>query len=192
MSKTKSGFIYQKFDGNIHWYTQQKIGKSIAGFTLVELLIVIVIIAILAAITIVAYNGIQARARDSVRKSDVAQITKALQTYNIDKGNYIESGSGCGSGGLGNGWLSYPYSGYTAISQCIINDGVVPKIPLDPSGLAVCADVTCHAYMKYTCASGTYVYANLETGTHDGTELNGTCAPSWATSYGMNYFVKVN
>lgn len=36
------------------------------GFTIVELLIVIVVIAILAAITVVAFNGIQARASDSV------------------------------------------------------------------------------------------------------------------------------
>ncbi|MGB4768441.1 MAG: prepilin-type N-terminal cleavage/methylation domain-containing protein [Candidatus Saccharimonas sp.] len=48
------------------------------GFTIVELLIVIVIIAILAAITIVAFNGVQQRARDAKRKQDVAQIAKLL------------------------------------------------------------------------------------------------------------------
>ena len=37
--------------------------KTKSGFTIVELLIVIVVIGILAAITIVAYNGIQSRAR---------------------------------------------------------------------------------------------------------------------------------
>jgi prepilin-type N-terminal cleavage/methylation domain-containing protein len=39
--------------------------KQQSGFTIVELLIVIVVIAILAAITVVAYNGIQDRARNS-------------------------------------------------------------------------------------------------------------------------------
>ncbi|MCA9336234.1 prepilin-type N-terminal cleavage/methylation domain-containing protein, partial [Candidatus Saccharibacteria bacterium] len=43
----------------------------LSGFTIVELLIVIVVLAILAAITIVAYNGIQQRSRDSIRKSDL-------------------------------------------------------------------------------------------------------------------------
>lgn len=39
--------------------------KDKSGFTIVELLIVVVVIAILAAITIVAYNGIQNRAKKS-------------------------------------------------------------------------------------------------------------------------------
>ena len=52
-----------------------------SGFTIVELLIVIVVIAILAAITIVAYNGIQRRARDSKRLADSANILKSLEAY---------------------------------------------------------------------------------------------------------------
>lgn len=47
------------------------------GFTIVELLIVIVIIAVLAAITIVAFSGMQARARDSRRVSDMRTIQKS-------------------------------------------------------------------------------------------------------------------
>lgn len=65
--------------------------KSLAinrGFTLVELLIVIVVIAILASISVVAYNGIQERARDTVRKNDIANITKALEIYYIKNGQY--------------------------------------------------------------------------------------------------------
>lgn len=51
------------------------------GFTIVELLIVIVVIGILAAITVVAYNGIQLRARDTDRLSDISQIRKKLEAY---------------------------------------------------------------------------------------------------------------
>ncbi len=65
-----------------------KIAKS--GFTIVELLIVIVVIAILAAISIVAYNGIQQRARDSQRSAEMASIEKALQLYYIDNGGWVD------------------------------------------------------------------------------------------------------
>ena len=58
------------------------------GFTIVELLIVIVVIAILAAITIVAYNGIQQRAYDTSVKSDLVAASKALELYKIDNGSY--------------------------------------------------------------------------------------------------------
>lgn len=54
------------------------------GFTIVELLIVIVIIAILAAITIVAYNGIRNRAYDSAVTSDLSSIAKKFELYKID------------------------------------------------------------------------------------------------------------
>lgn len=61
------------------------------GFTIVELLIVIVVIAILAAISIVAYTGIQNRANDSAVQSDLAAAAKALELYKTDKGSYPDS-----------------------------------------------------------------------------------------------------
>lgn len=64
------------------------------GFTIVELLIVIVVIAILATISIVAYNGIQARANDAKTISAVNQIEKALRLYATDNGPDIKGGYG--------------------------------------------------------------------------------------------------
>ena len=62
--------------------------KTKSGFTIVELLIVIVVIAILAAITIVAYNGIQTRAENNKTITTVGAYAKAFQLYAIDNGQY--------------------------------------------------------------------------------------------------------
>ena len=69
------------------------------GFTIVELLIVIVVIGILAAITVVAYNGIQARAKDTTRSNDLAAIQKALELYKTDNGTYPNATANPGSSG---------------------------------------------------------------------------------------------
>lgn len=59
-----------------------------SGFTIVELLIVIVVIAILATISIVAYNGIQNRAKTSAGQELASQIVKKLEAYNAVNGEY--------------------------------------------------------------------------------------------------------
>jgi type IV pilus assembly protein PilA len=58
------------------------------GFTIVELLIVVVVIAILAAITIVSYNGITGRANHSASKSAATTLQKKAELYLSEVGNY--------------------------------------------------------------------------------------------------------
>lgn len=58
------------------------------GFTIVELLIVVVVIAILAAITVVAYNGISTRAKETVLKQDVQSAAKQLEVAKTSTGAY--------------------------------------------------------------------------------------------------------
>jgi general secretion pathway protein G len=98
------------------------------GFTIVELLIVIVVIAILAAISLVTYNGVQQRARDSQRKSDISYVQKALSLYYIDNNGY----PAC-TGGV--------YKAPTTPQACSLSDpdviaALVPdyvsKLPVDP------------------------------------------------------------
>ena len=97
------------------------------AFTIVELLIVIVVIAILAAITAIAYNGIQQRTRDSQRMTDLRTMQKVVEAYYAVNGSYPLPGRGSGT------WTG-ACSGYGGMSEFIT--GVIPdftnKLPTDP------------------------------------------------------------
>ncbi len=62
--------------------------RRVAGFTIVELAAVIVVIAILAAIILVSYGESRKRANDTAVQSDVSQIADALNVYYSDNGTY--------------------------------------------------------------------------------------------------------
>ena len=104
--------------------------KNKHGFTIVELLIVVVVIAILAAITVVAYTGIQQRARDSVRKSDAAQIAKALRLWSYDTGGQFSTMNN-GNGVSANGWFDTSYAGTNSIRTILINSKHLSNKNLD-------------------------------------------------------------
>lgn len=106
--------------------------KTISGFTIVELLIVIVVIGVLAAITTVAYNGISERARFASMRSDLSNMHKMVQLYYSDKGNYPitrNSGTGCDAG---------YWCGYGQATNDDFIPGIVPayasRLPKLPSG----------------------------------------------------------
>jgi general secretion pathway protein G len=74
------------------------------GFTIVELLIVIVVIGILAAITIVAYNGVKLKAVDATVRTDLATSARLLANDLTVNGNYPATTSAANSGkGLPSG-----------------------------------------------------------------------------------------
>jgi prepilin-type N-terminal cleavage/methylation domain-containing protein len=114
------------------------------GFTIVELLIVIVVIAILAAISIVAFTGIQQRGRDSERASDVGNISKALTTYTSD----------------GNAWPAAASNAVTALKG--YNTVRVPDTTLDKMTGTAASSSSTTTYGYTRCpATGTQTGASI-------------------------------
>ncbi len=62
--------------------------KKQSGFTIVELLIVIVVIGILAGLVITTFNGIQQKARDTERETDIKAIHAQVEAFWAQKGYY--------------------------------------------------------------------------------------------------------
>lgn len=105
--------------------------KSRSGFTLIELLIVITIIALLASIIIASYRGIQGRARDDRRKSDVAAIVKAMEIYYDDNGRYpLTSGSTTISGS----WVSSIDPSWDNLVTALV-PSATDAVPTDPKNI---------------------------------------------------------
>lgn len=104
-----------------------------SGFTIVELLVVIVVIGILAAVTVVAYGNVSLKARDNVRKSDIASIMKAMELYYIDNGQYpVISPNGTTNASLNPAWVISGDASWSVLqSQLPVN-----TIPTDPSRMA--------------------------------------------------------
>lgn len=108
----------------IHSHNQSK-----GGFTIVELLIVVVVIAILAAITLVTYNGVQARARDTRRLQDMSTIVKALELYRQTVGQYPAAISTPNA----SGWeVSTNGTAATNFLSALVTSNTVSSVPVDP------------------------------------------------------------
>ncbi len=153
------------------------------GFTIVELLIVVVVIAILAAISIVAYSGIQARARSIAVRSDLTALAREYELFKVDNDRYPANATDLAalSFKVGNK-AAYMTSGISHnLTSCASADGAQYAL------VAVTADgqklyaVNGGGVKEYTGAaewiSGANVYITQCTGA-----LSGSVALSGATS----------
>jgi prepilin-type N-terminal cleavage/methylation domain-containing protein len=184
-----------------------------AGFTIVELIIVITVIAILAAIVITSYNGAQMRSRDARRVANLQSIGEAITSYRLKYGDAVTTSCAGGNGNTGTGWFNNSTSsGYTAsILSCLISKGYLNTGFVDPTG---CADTSGTAAAGYTCTRTGYAYAKdtctdpsnsnqtitvlmakLEASgsTANLQGANALCSSStYATNYGLNYMIRVD
>ena len=90
------------------------------GFTVVELLIVVAVIGILAAIVVVAYNAVVYQANNTALLSAVDRYEKAASLYMTKHGSYPSSSGGAPYACLGE---DYPEDGTFAADTCFINGG---------------------------------------------------------------------
>jgi general secretion pathway protein G len=99
------------------------------GFTIVELLIVIVVVAILAAVTVGAYQGTQGRAKDAQRAQDLKAISKALELYKVQTGSYPAPSTGSNTT---NSWEVSSKSPAQFLSVLVTSGVLKGKVPVDP------------------------------------------------------------
>ncbi len=62
--------------------------KASRGFTIIELTVTVAIIAILLAMTLLTYAGMQSRARNSARLAEASQVRKLIDTYKVFNGTF--------------------------------------------------------------------------------------------------------
>ena len=149
--------------------------KNTSGFTIVELLIVIVVIGILAAIVIVAYNGVQTRANNTKSMAAVNSWAKAIQLYRADKGTFPTSNSCLGSTTTYNGDGTCWDGTYWVVQAAFLTE-MSPYISNKPEPDLTPVDGT------YTQRRGAFYYVASATDHQIRVMLSGTntCPPSSA------------
>lgn len=133
--------------------------KSMSGFTLVELAIVIAVIAVLAIITITAYGGIQQRNRDTKRLTDMNNIVKAIDLYRGETGSYPATSSTASANGCVGDGYSYSWATDGTWLSPLVSGDFIDSAPIPPQSNCT----YWYAYLNpaptdYNCPSRTKPY----------------------------------
>lgn len=122
--------------------------KTKSGFTVVEILIVISLIAILSALSIIVYNGSQKDARDSTRSSVTSLISEALEKYYDANGEYPSVASLVNNGGV---------TGQTVATKLgiSVSDLKTPRLPAGSDNPLTSTNPPTNDNITYTASSVT-------------------------------------
>ncbi len=129
------------------------------GFTVVELLIVIVVIGILVSLVLIGYGTTQAKSRDNKRLTDAKAIELALESYRSQNTDYPPSNTTTQLGGAATGsWetsgAAQPGTFLNHPTGSLKNFGFNGGVPLDPINNST------------TVTGNTYMYQNFPAGTN--------------------------
>ena len=108
------------------WGTQLNRLRSCGGFSFIEVMIVVVILAILATLLIPRVMGRTEDAKRAAAKAQISNIDSALQLYKLDNGNIPTTEQGL------KALVERPASGPAAPNWKA--GGYLPKVPVDPWG----------------------------------------------------------
>ena len=121
------------------------------GFTLIELMVVVAIMGLLAALAVISLNNARQRARDARRISDIKQIQTALELYYLDNNEYPDS-----SGEVIEGKCISDTNGLASDCDGDVYMRLTPSNP-QPRGDGDCPD-THYVYVGDTDAGDTVSY----------------------------------
>ena len=98
------------------------------GFTLIEIMVVIMIIGLLALMVVPRLRGVADRAKTTKAQADIQEIKQALDRYYLDNGSYPTTDQGL------QALITPPTSGRTPNNY--EQGGYIEKLPTDPWGTA--------------------------------------------------------
>ena len=128
--------------------------RAVAGFTLVELLVVISMISILAAMGVVQYRNSVRRTEEATLKKDLFEMRDVIDQYYADKGKYPSS------------------------LDALVSDGYMRKIPVDPITKSTDSWQTVPAEADPGNPSAEPGIYNVKSGA-TGTSLDGSAYSDW-------------
>lgn len=157
--------------------------RSQRGFTLLEILVVMVILGVLVSVAAGSFISSQQKGRDTRRKHDLGQIANALEAYYNDKGQYPTS-----SGGVMYGCGAEGACAWGEVFQDEKGTVYMVQLPDDPRGRDYYYEAASDgsSYQLYAFLENTRDIAITKDESGDPLSYTGTSCGATACNYGIS------